>query len=298
MSFRKSFTACAIPILLLAMPAPAQTSGMAPTEKTIYNFGPANPLGVRPQDGLIADASGNLYGVASGGDFEQVAIFRLCPNADGTWTKTILYSFQGAPDGAGPSAPLVFDSAGNLYGATFGGGHHCGILGTGCGVLFELSPKANGLWEEKVIYEFMNTVDGEWPVGGLIIDHAGNLYGVTSLSGTAFRLSPETGGKWAFTLLHTFTGKDGDGAAPNGLIMDAAGNLYGTTNNGGGECSCGKHLSFLRARAATGRKCFCTNSTVAATRTFRAVAYSSTQPAIFTEQAFMEVRPIAARYFS
>jgi uncharacterized repeat protein (TIGR03803 family) len=101
---------------------------------------------------------------------------------------------------------------------------------SGCGVVFEVD--ANG--QEKVLHRFSGGSDGALPIGGLIRDAAGNLYGTTQMggasgSGTVFKLDA-TGVE---TVLYSFAGAP-DGQYPfAGLIRDSAGNLYGTTSNGG-----------------------------------------------------------------
>jgi uncharacterized repeat protein (TIGR03803 family) len=133
-------------------------------------------------------------------------------------TETVLYSFTGS-DGAGPLASLIADSAGNLYGTTSGGGTGLCNNGTGCGVVFKVSPSGT----ETVLHSFMES-DGAFPEAGLITDNAGN--GTTfrgGASGVVFKLSP--GG--TETVLHSFAGSDGRNPQA-GLILDSAGNLYGT----------------------------------------------------------------------
>jgi uncharacterized repeat protein (TIGR03803 family) len=151
---------------------------------------------------------------------------------------TVLYRFTGGSDGRNPIGPLVFDRAGNLYGAAQYGG-------VGCGVIFELSPPVQrGAWTESVLYTFGCGADGGYPTAGVIFDQAGNLYGTTSgggdcsfTCGTLFQLSPPAGvgGAWTYTVLHRFGGADRpDGGQPNGnLILDQAGNLFGTAVFGG-----------------------------------------------------------------
>ncbi len=140
-----------------------------------------------------------------------------------------LYSFAGGNDGSGPSAGLVLDSAGNLYGTTeFGGGY--GAYGDG--TVFRIAPDGS----ETVLHAFTGS-DGVKPYAGLYRDRKGNLYG-TALgggsfgTGTVFKLA--TNGK--VTVLHAFSGDALDGTSPYGtLITDGAGNFYGTTYGGGAD---------------------------------------------------------------
>ena len=136
----------------------------------------------------------------------------------------LVHNFGSGNDGQNPFANLVFDSAGNLYGTTSGGGtNHTGTV-------FEVS--TNGT--ETILHSFGSGADGQTPMGSLIFDSAGNLYGTTSAGGTygygmVFELSPNG----TETVLYNF-GAGTDGANPNaGLVFDASGNLYGTTVNGG-----------------------------------------------------------------
>jgi uncharacterized repeat protein (TIGR03803 family) len=154
-------------------------------------------------------------------------------------TGTVLYSFNGEPDGYNPTAGLLADPSGNLYGTTSYGGVY------GYGTVFELSPKAGGGWTENVLHSFNDDgTDGFYPFAGLILDSEGNLYGTTSdgpagataSGGTVFELMPAGGGSWTETLLYRFCSQSNctDGFYPlAGLIFDAEGNLYGTTNAGG-----------------------------------------------------------------
>ena len=208
-------------------------------ETMLYSFtGGAD--GSEPIPGVIRDASGNLYGVTViGGAYDAGAVFEL----DTTGKESVLYSFAGGTDGSGPLSELTADASGNLYGLTTGGGNlGCGA-GAGCGVVFELSPNSDG-WKETTLYVFCalsNCTDGERPAGGpLVLDRAGNLYGVTSTGGTSqcfggsgcgvvFEL--DAGGKE--TVLHSFTGGTDGGEPLKGLTIDAAGNLYGATELGG-----------------------------------------------------------------
>jgi uncharacterized repeat protein (TIGR03803 family) len=183
--------------------------------------------------GVIRDVAGDLYGVtAGGGAYGAGVVYEV----DAVGKETLLYSFTGGSDGGGPDSVLLFDSKGNLYGTTGNGGNsECG--GTGCGVVFELSPQTDGRWSETVLYTFCslsNCADGEEPdTGPLALDAAGNLYGTTYFGGTCgagaiFKLVA-SGNE---TVLHSFTG-GADGAGPAGVIIDRTGSLYGTAELGG-----------------------------------------------------------------
>jgi uncharacterized repeat protein (TIGR03803 family) len=203
-------------------------------EKVLYKF-TGRSDGSLPDAGLMRDSKGNLYGTTlAGGLKSHGAVFELTPAG----SETALFSFNG-PDGASPRSILI-QSAGNFYGTSSqgGGGSACA---SGCGVVFELSP--NGT--QTVIHVFTGGTDGAYPVGSLVRDAAGNLYGTATNGGrlnkacptgcgTVYKLSPSPGGTWTFTVLHKFTG-EGDGYYPaGGLVMDAKGNFYGLT--GGNTC--------------------------------------------------------------
>jgi hypothetical protein len=223
----------------------------AQIETVIHRFSGSD--GQLPLSALIADKLGNVYGTtAQGGAFGWGAVYELSPPAapGAHWTETTLYSFTGGNDGAGPG-PLVFDKAGNLYGATSGGGVHATeTLG---GVVFKLSPPtpSGGSWTETVLYSFPGSpTDAGNPAGPLVFDEAGNLDGVTSAGGTqsglicgsaacgtVYQLRPPSvsGGAWTETVLYNFLSSGAtDGFAPStGVIVGPSGVLYGTTPNGG-----------------------------------------------------------------
>jgi uncharacterized repeat protein (TIGR03803 family) len=158
----------------------------------------------------------------------------------------VLYAFKGGNDGNFPSGALVFDVAGNLYGATLNGGGAAACSGppTGCGTVFALRPGSNGKWKESVIYRFQNGNDGAQPNGSLIFDASGNLDGTSGSGdviyypnqcGTAFSLAPSPHG-WSLGVISTFCSDTNDGIAPNpGLVQDKAGNLYGMAQSGGSQ---------------------------------------------------------------
>jgi uncharacterized repeat protein (TIGR03803 family) len=187
---------------------------------------------VKDQDGcptgnLVLDPAGNVYGVTQdGGANGWGSIFELS-NSGGTWTETILYSFQGGSDGGAPYSGPIFDKAGNLYGtATARGSSGCG---QGCGTVYELSHAKSG-WTYNVLYSFTGGNDGGQPTAGLVFDGAGNLYGAAESygangGGTVFKLSP-SGSSWSFGLL---AGLPGTGGPVASLTLDGARTIYGTS---------------------------------------------------------------------
>jgi len=209
------------------------TLAAAQTETVLHSF-KAGKDGFQPWAGLTFDSSGNLFGTTTAGGFYGVGTaFEFTPKAGGGWTETVLHTFNNnGRDGYAPLAGLIIDSSGNLFGTTANGGSQ------GAGTVFELTPKAGGGYAEKILHSFLKiTTDGNTPIGGLIIDSAGNLYGTTQNGGrnhygTVFELSPSTGGTWTETILWNFN--NANGANPRaGLVFDSAGNLYGTTEKGG-----------------------------------------------------------------
>ena len=192
------------------------------SETTLHSF--AYTDGYGPSGGLVRDAAGNLYGITLGGGANGSGVVFELVNSSGTYTEKLLYSFTGGADGSGPLGPLVRDTAGNLFGATSGGGANFD------GTVFELV-NSSGTYSETVLYSFTST-DGAGPNGGLLIDAAGNLFGTTGGNGTVFELV-NSSGTYSKAVLYSFTG-GADGQLPSGgLVRDAAGNLYGTTQRGG-----------------------------------------------------------------
>jgi uncharacterized repeat protein (TIGR03803 family) len=239
-------------VLAMALILPAGAAA-ASKYKVLHRFkGPAG--GQTPAAGLIFDPAGNLYGTTDEGGITKVGntkcpgygcgvVFELTPNADGSWSESVLYRFKGGSDGNEPLASLVFDGAGNLYGTTGMGGDLNCLPPSGCGVVFKLKPNLDGTWTESVLHRFSGS-DGAIPRAGLILDAGGNLYGTTQVGGrsvspcsygcgTIFRLKPNSDGSWSESVLYRFTDGTDGGLPIAGLILDAAGNLYGTTPMGG-----------------------------------------------------------------
>jgi len=198
------------------------------TETVLYRFTGGSDGG-SPQNGdLLFDQSGIIYGTTQlGGSYGLGVVFSLTPSK-GAWTESVLYDFTGGNDGQHPFSGVISDNFGNLYGtASYGGSG-------GGGTVYELLRSGSG-WQEKTLYSFPTQESGYayGPVGGLIFDRSGNLYGTTVTnsfgegpSGTVYELTPSNG-NWTIThVAGLIEQRDGEGPVAS-LVMDAAGNLYG-----------------------------------------------------------------------
>lgn len=212
--------------------APPTAKTPAWTYRPVYTF-TGGVDGSLPQCGLVFDTKGSLYGVASTGGLGYGVAFRLKPNQGTEWQYNLLYSFTGKADGAYPMSGLIFDTDGDLYGMTRGGGN-------GFGVAYRLRPGEHNVnskfWTQRVLYAFKGKEDGSRPFDLLTFDNHGSLYGVTQTgggadSGTVFKLSQDDD-RWTKTTLYSFKG-GADGATPFGVTFDTLGALYGTTRTGG-----------------------------------------------------------------
>lgn len=211
-------------------------------KEVLYSFTDGD--GGLPSGGVIFDAAGNLYGTTGG------AAFKLTPNSHGVWTESVLYTFNFVWGGA-PAFDLVFDGQGNLYGAIpsgVSGGRSCGD--NGCGAVFELTPQSGSSWAETTIHIFSDSPDGATPSSGVVLDAAGNVYGMTKYGGTGscsfysgagfisgcgsiYKLAPSSG-SWTETILYNFARGGGFGVFPTGgLFSDKPGHLFGTSQAGG-----------------------------------------------------------------
>ena len=185
-----------------------------------------------PLGPLSFDASGNIYGTAADGGSGYGLVFKLAPNpSKAGWTETVIYAFA-YQDPIQPNGGVIFDAAGNLYGATAYGGAR------GDGAVYKLTHHADDSWSPSLLYSFTGPPDGYNAYTPLTFDSAGNLYGTTTLGGpllggTVFKLTPGSGGQWTETILYGFSGGADGGQPLYGVILDRAGNLYGTTPLGG-----------------------------------------------------------------
>jgi hypothetical protein len=209
----------------------------AGTYKVLYTFGSMND-GSLPAGSVVLDKKGNLYGATYGGDNgckggdSGGTIFELTPDANGTWTESVLYCFSGQWTDGFPDSGLVFDRAG-LYGTAAGGPN-------GMATVFRLGQEGTG-WDLNTLYDF-----GAGP--GVLLDSVGDIFGYMGpgvyKAGAVAVLAPGSNG-WTYTELYSFGGNRGiDGwgpvAPPN---WDAHGNLYGTTLHGGNSYSSGSPKS-------------------------------------------------------
>jgi uncharacterized repeat protein (TIGR03803 family) len=226
--------------IILAIAFLPSTSLAGGSEKVLYRF-QGGTDGSGPTAGLTIDSSGKMYGTTrEGGDTK-------CPDGlgqgcgvifqtDKQGKEKVLHAFAGGNnDGEFPDGGLLADGAGNYYGVTASGGPK----DTG-GTVFKLAPDRT----ESIVYAFQGGADGRGPVGNLVVDGSGNLYGTTIYGGdlsvcdnggcgTVFEVAPDG----THTVLHAFEGGK-DGEAPfGGLIADSIGNLYGTTALGGDGCN-------------------------------------------------------------
>src|ERR1700728_3415081 len=233
-------------VLAVSVPCSAVTAApaTAPTLTTLYNF-PGGGSGSFLEAGLVLNSTtGVLYGTtADGGAYGWGTVYQLAPGAGGTWTPTVLYSFNpiNKPgDGAGPQASLVLGGSGVLYGTTTYGGS------SDDGTVFSLSPGGGGTWTETVLHSFTGSAtggtDGAEPEAGLVMNSKGVLYGTTYAGGTSgygtvFQLTPSVGGTWTEKVLYNFTGLTDGGNPVAGLVQATTQTLYGTTYTGGSASS-------------------------------------------------------------
>jgi uncharacterized repeat protein (TIGR03803 family) len=188
-------------------------------ETILHSFKGGVKDGASPSYGnLLADKSGNLYGVTWGGGSSGLGVvFEI----DTTGKETVLHSFAGGTkDGCYPYGTPAMDRLGNLYGTTY----QCGSSNYGTVWKVRKNPK------ESILHNFAGyPSDGAYPYAGLVRDPKGNLYGDTTQGGaSAWGTVYELSQNGTLTLLHSFASTDGGGPI-GGLLRDAKGDLYGTT---------------------------------------------------------------------
>jgi hypothetical protein len=222
----------------LTPPATGQTAW---TMTVLHTLG--NSLHFGPVGGLTLDPAGNLYGLVVTTFEGDGQVYKLTrpPAGKTAWTETTLASVVPV---AGDGPGVIFDKAGNLYGAE-AGNNTCSS--SSCGTVFKLTPPAhgNGAWTKTVIHRFTGGTDGANPQVGLLIGASGVIYGATAAGGgkgscsgfcgTVYKLTPSNTGKpaWTETVLYRFNPENPYGPTPaGGLAFDRAGNLFGVTSAG------------------------------------------------------------------
>jgi hypothetical protein len=227
--------------------SPPEKKGGEWKESVLYSFCSESECtdGAYPQDRLILDADGNLYGTTNVGGlpggcntdgfagYGCGVVFKLT-HGKKAWKESVLYTFQGASDGGFPYAGVIFDSAGNLYGTTNGYGT------VGAGTVYELKKEAKG-WKEATLYSFTGGLDGGYSVAPLAFDASGNLYGTAEgggadYYGTVFELEHGKAG-WSEKTIYTFTGGQ-DGGYPSASLVLHEKSWYGTAYGGGNKSNC------------------------------------------------------------
>ncbi len=220
---------------------PTASGGYA--EAILYSFGANATDGMHPFAGLVADASGNLFGTTNAGGSSNCTggcgtVFELKPTGSGGYAEAVLWRFAGpGADGDDPYGDLIMDRSGDLFGTTELGG------ASSEGIVFELIPNGNN-YVETALYSFGSNGanDAAYPYAGLIEDSSGDLFGTTEYGGSGghgavFELTPGSLG-YQESVLYSFKGGTTDGSAPYaGLIEDSLGNLFGTTSAGGSSAS-------------------------------------------------------------
>ena len=238
MSALRPLAVCALAMVLCAGVVPPAHAQIL---QTLYSF-TGTPDGAEPFQSNLILVNGSLLGTTGiGGTFNAGTVFKLTS----TGQEGILYSFSGGKDGNQPSSGLIHDGSGNLYGTTFFGGNTNCVLNSnypaGCGTVYKLDSSRH----LSVLHTFQAGADGAWPQG-LVMDSAGNLYGVTFYGGNlncpllpgfgcgvVFKIAPNG----TFSVIYAFHG-GADGGVPEGFLTLHAGAVYGGTQGGGLTANC------------------------------------------------------------
>lgn len=219
-----------LPILAILFLLVTFGLGAAQNETVIYNIGRDGC----PWGSLYENSAGMLFGTTWGNGqirnppHDSGTVFRLHESKE-TWRTTWDYHYSTYTENS-PTGPLVADSSGNLYGTEFGD--------RGTGSVFEVVSSGTNPQYKDLYFFKGGSDDGSGPVGGVVRDSGGALYGTTYHSGaygwgTVYRLALSHG-NWEEKVLHSFgAGEDGEGPYDGGLFMDSSGDLFGTTLAGG-----------------------------------------------------------------
>ncbi len=207
---------------------PPAKKGGAWTEKTLYQF-PGGANGGIPTT-LIMDASGVIFGttnydgIVNGSCPNGCGVaFRLQPSQGGTWTYSVIYTFNGHPDG-NAFGSLFEDATGNLFGLAF-------QINKG-EEIFELTPSQSGSWTRTIAYVPKHGISTMTPgVNGVIYGVETGDFDINA--GTLYQLTPQTGGGYTFKMLANFN--KGPDRNPDAILSAPSGTLYGTLSGGSSD---------------------------------------------------------------
>lgn len=120
------------------------SSGGTWTESVLYNFQDGRDGGY-PGSGPVFDDASNLVGsTGAGGGGSCFApcgvLYRLTRMAGGGWKESVLHEFIDFAGGIQPESSPILDRSGNVYGTTWFGGQGNCFSGSGCGVIYKLTP--------------------------------------------------------------------------------------------------------------------------------------------------------------
>ncbi|HEY3973836.1 MAG TPA: choice-of-anchor tandem repeat GloVer-containing protein [Candidatus Sulfotelmatobacter sp.] len=208
-------------------------SGGAWTETAIYSFKEVGDGHFPAAFALSLQTNGSLYGTTiRGGTYDSGTLYQLTTKNGTTYTETVLYSFGEVGDANTPNGPIAVDAKGYLYGvASFGGAFNQGAV-------FKYVPASlSHVAVESLLYSFGGTEStGTDPIGNVIFDAGGNLYGVTNTGGSAndygvvYSLAPGNP-TWNETILYTFVKSSGVNPVAGLAWNHKNNNLYGTTSS-------------------------------------------------------------------
>ena len=243
--WRDSFKGCGT-VFKLSPPPNVPSSVMGNWTKTVLHYFNWSDGAFPILGDLTFDQAGSIYGTTwAGGTGIDGTVYKLTATNDG-WTESVLANF-GSNEHAGefPTAGVVIDAAGNIYGTTwYVAIGSCSSPLAYMGAVYQLT-RSGPEWIENDLYCFQGSGDGEMPFAGVVFDDHGNLYGATTIDGpgdhdlrggTLFKLDASQG--WAFNLLYHFRG---DGFSSTGTwtsLTPTDGpwgekNFYGMTHRGG-----------------------------------------------------------------